>query len=246
MKASIFITCIVDNFYPEVGEALVRILDKVGVEVNFPREQVCCGQPALNTGYWEDTKTVAKTLLEAFKDSEYVVAPSGSCVVAIKDQYPMLFENDKKYLPLVKELIPKIYEFSQFMGEIVKVSDLGARFPYKVTMHSSCHGSRLLGVTPHIHKLLSKVKDMEYIELPHAENCCGFGGTFSVKQPEISEAMVDEKVFHIKQTGADIVTGIDMACLMNIHGRLQKEGSQIRALHLIQLLDEGMKHETFH
>lgn len=240
MKASIFITCICDSFYPQVGEALVRILNKVGVEVDFPYGQVCCGQPAMNTGYWDDTREVGKTLLEAFKDSEYVVAPSGSCIVAIKEYYPLIFEKDPHYLALVNNLIPKIYEFSEFMCKILNITDLGATFPHKVTYHSSCHGSRLLGVTPFVHKLLAQVKEMEYIELPHAENCCGFGGTFSVKQPEVSEAMVDEKVFHIKQTGADFVTGIDMGCLMNIEGRLEKEGSKIKALHLVQLLDEGM------
>lgn len=241
MKASIFITCICDTFYPEVGESLVRVLNKVGIEVDFPYGQVCCGQPAMNTGYWDDTREVAKTLLDAFKDSEYVVAPSGSCVAAVKEYYPLIFEKDERYLPLVNSLIPKIFEFSQFMTEVVKVTDLGASFPHKVTYHPSCHGSRLLGVTPSVQKLLLAVKNIDLIELPHAESCCGFGGTFSVKQPEVSEAMVDEKVHHIKQTGADYVTGIDMGCLMNIHGRLQKEGSHIKALHLVQLLDEGMR-----
>lgn len=241
MKASIFITCIVDNFYPQVGESMVRILEKVGVKLDFPEGQVCCGQPALNTGYWDDTREVAKTLLEAFKDSEHVVAPSGSCVAAIREYYPILFKEDPKYLPMAQDLVKKIHEFSEFMVKVVKVTDLGARFPYKVTYHASCHGNRLLGVTPHVKKLLAEIKDMELQELPHAETCCGFGGTFSVKQPEISEAMVDEKIHHIKETGAEVVTAIDMGCLMNIEGRLRKEGSKIRALHLAQLLDEGMR-----
>lgn len=241
MKASIFITCIVDNFYPQVGESMVRILEKVGVKLDFPEGQVCCGQPALNTGYWDETREVAKTLLEAFKNSEYVVAPSGSCVAAIREYYPILFKEDPKYLPLAEDLVKKVHEFSEFMVKVVKVTDLGARFPYKVTYHASCHGNRLLGVTPHVKKLLAGVKDMELQELPHAETCCGFGGTFSVKQPEISEAMVDEKIHHIKETGAEVVTAIDMGCLMNIEGRLRKEGSKIRALHLAQLLDEGMR-----
>lgn len=241
MNASIFITCIVDNFYPQVGEAMTRVLQKAGVKLDFPEGQVCCGQPALNTGYWDDTREVAKTLLDAFRNSEYVVAPSGSCVAAIKEYYPLLFAKDPTYGPLAEDLVKKIYEFSEFMVKVVQVTDLGARFPHKVTFHSSCHGNRLLGVTPHVKKLLAAVKDMELLELPHAETCCGFGGTFSVKQPEVSEAMVDEKVHHIKATGAEVVTAIDMGCLMNIEGRLKKEGSPIRALHLVQLLNEGMR-----
>jgi L-lactate dehydrogenase complex protein LldE len=241
MKASIFITCICDTFYPQVGKSMVNILEKCGVECDFPPEQVCCGQPALNTGYWDDTREVAKTLLRAFKHSEYVVAPSGSCITAIKEYYPIIFENDPEYLLLAKELVDKVYEFTQFMHQVVKVTDLGARFPHKVTYHASCHATRLLGVAPYVHELLSNIKDMELIPLHHQEDCCGFGGTFSVKQPEISEAMVDEKVFHINQTGADVVTAVDMGCLMNIEGRLKKAGSKIRALHITQLLDEGMR-----
>ncbi|GAB6179528.1 (Fe-S)-binding protein [Desulfotomaculum defluvii] len=241
MKASIFVTCIVDSFYPQVGEAMVRVLEKSGVQLEFPESQVCCGQPAYNTGYWDETRQVAKTLLEAFKNSEYVVAPSGSCVAAIREYYPIIFEKDPEYLPLARELVQKTYEFSEFMVKVLQISDVGARFPHKVTYHASCHGNRLLGVTPYAKKLLAHVKDMQLLELPHAETCCGFGGTFSVKQPEISEAMVDEKVHHIKETGADVVTAIDMGCLMNIEGRLKKEGSPIRTLHLAQLLDEGMR-----
>lgn len=241
MKASIFATCIVDSFYPQVAEAMVKVLEKAGVQLDFPEEQVCCGQPAYNTGYLDETRDVAKTLLNAFRDSEYVVAPSGSCVAAIREYYPIIFAKDPKYSPLAKELAKKLYEFSEFMVKVVKVTDLGVRFPHKVTFHASCHGNRLLGVTPHVKKLLAEVKDMELIDLAHYETCCGFGGTFSVKQPEISEAMVDEKVHHIKQTGAEVVTAIDMGCLMNIEGRLKKEGSQIRTLHLAQLLAEGMR-----
>lgn len=240
MKASLFITCICDSFYPEVGKSIVRILEKNNVEVDFPAGQVCCGQPAFNTGYWEDAKKVAKSVLDNFINSEYVVVPSGSCVAFIKEFYPLIFENDPYYSKVSKELGEKAFEFSEFMVDILKVTDVGACFPHKVTYHGSCHATRLLGVTGKVIKLLNNIKDVELIKLPYGETCCGFGGTFSVKSPEISEAIVDEKVTHIMETGASIVTGTDMGCLMNIEGRLRKQGSSIRALHIAQLLDEGM------
>jgi len=241
MRASIFITCICDNFYPEVVKSMEKILKKQGVTLDCPMEQTCCGQPAFNTGYWDEAREVAKTLLDAFKDSKYVIAPSGSCVAMIKEYYPQLFEKDKKYKPLVNDLVKKTYEFTQFLVDVLKITDLNRRFPYKVTYHASCHGTRILGVKDSVHSLLKNVKDMEYVELPHGEMCCGFGGTFSVKMPEISQAMVDEKVDHIIETQADFVTGIDMGCLMNIQGRLQKRNIKTHALHIAQLLDEEVQ-----
>lgn len=241
MKASIFITCLCDNFYPEVGDAMLRILRKYGVTVDFPPEQVCCGQPAFNTGYWDDAREVARTVLEAFKDSEYIIAPSGSCIAAIKEYYPVLFENYPEERLIVNRIIDRIYEFSQFLVQVLKVTDVGARFPYRVTYHPSCHGSRLLGLSPFILELLNNVKDLEYIELPDGHDCCGFGGTFAVKMPEISESMVNEKVQHVLETGAEVLTGMDMGCLMNIGGKIQKDGHNVRVMHIAQLLDEGMR-----
>ncbi|MFZ7101991.1 MAG: (Fe-S)-binding protein [Peptococcaceae bacterium] len=240
MKASLFITCICDNFYPEIGESMLKILRKYGVDVDFPYQQTCCGQPAFNTGYWDDARTVARTVVDAFKDSQYVVAPSGSCIAMIKEYYPVLFAKDPGYAKSAEELAGKVYEFSQFLVEVIQVQELNCRFPYQVTFHPSCHGSRLLGLSPIINKLLNMVEGLKLVELPHAEQCCGFGGTFSVKMPEISKAMVDEKVDHILETGADYVVGMDMGCLMNIGGRLQKEGHNIKTIHIAQLLDEGM------
>ncbi|MGI6227024.1 MAG: (Fe-S)-binding protein [Peptococcales bacterium] len=241
MQASIFITCICDNFYPEVVKSMERILKKQGVTLDCPMEQTCCGQPAFNTGYWEDAKAVGKTLLDAFKDSKYVIAPSGSCVMMIKEYYPLLFKNDQKYQPLVNELSKKTYEFTQFLVDVLKVKDLNRYFPHRVTYHPSCHGTRFLGVKESVHTLLKHVKDMDYVELPHGEMCCGFGGTFSIKMPQISQAMVDEKIDHIIETQADFVTGIDMGCLMNIQGRLEKRNIKTRAIHIAQLLDEEAK-----
>jgi len=241
MKASLFVTCICDNFYPEVVESMERILRNQGIELDCPLEQTCCGQPAFNAGYWSEAQEVAKTILKAFQTSEYVIAPSGSCAAMIKEYYPKLFENDSKYEPLAKDLIKKTYEFTQFLVDVLKVTELKRSFPYKVTYHASCHGTRLLGVTDSVHKLLANIKDMQYIELPHGEMCCGFGGTFSIKMPEISQAIVDEKVDHIIETNADFVTGIDMGCLMNIGGRLKKRNVKTHPIHIAQLLDKGGK-----
>jgi L-lactate dehydrogenase complex protein LldE len=241
MQASIFVTCVCDNFYPEVVKSMERILRKQGVTLDCPVEQTCCGQPAFNSGYWDEAREVAKTLLDAFKDSQYVIAPSGSCIAMIKEYYPQLFEKDKKYELLVKDLINKTYEFTQFLVDVLKVENLNRHFPYKVTYHASCHGARLLGIKDTVHTLLKNVQGMDYVELPHAEMCCGFGGTFSVKMPEISTAMVDEKVDHIIETQAQFVTGIDMGCLMNIQGRLDKRNIPVRIIHIAQLLDGEVK-----
>ncbi|MFZ5944924.1 MAG: (Fe-S)-binding protein [Bacillota bacterium] len=241
MKVSLFITCICDNFYPGVGEAMVQVLRRQGVEVDFPYEQTCCGQPAFNTGYWDDAREVAKTVIDSFKTSKYVVAPSGSCVAMIREYYPLLFEKDSVYAKAAKDLTKKIYDFSEFLSEVVKVNQIKCVFPHKVTFHPSCHGSRLLGLTPIVNKILAMVEGIEVVELPHSGQCCGFGGTFSVKMPEISKAMVDEKVDQILKTGAEYVVGIDMGCLMNIGGRLQKEGLEVKTIHIAQLLSEGMK-----
>lgn len=241
MKASIFITCVCDSFYPQVVEAMVRILEKHNVTLDLPKEQTCCGQPAFNSGYWDDTREVAKSLLDAFKDSEYVVAPSGSCVSAIKEFYPIIFEKDPYYYPLAKDLVGKVYEFTEFLVKVLKVEDLGISFPHRVTYHPNCHANRLLGINPIVIGILEKVKDMEFVMLPHQDTCCGFGGTFSVKMPEISEAMVDEKVANILKTEANVLVGTDMGCLMNIQGRLLKQGANVRVMHIAELIDEGMK-----
>lgn len=241
MKASVFITCVCDSLYPHVGEAMVRILEKHGVTLDFPPEQTCCGQPAMNSGYWDDTREVAESLLKAFKNSEIVVSPAGSCASFIHEYYPILFKDDPEKHRQAQALVHKIHEFSEFMVNVLKVEDVGARFPYRVTYHSSCHPRRFLGVDPYVHALLNKVKDLEYIPLPHEEACCGFGGTFAVKMAEISEAMVDEKVERILETKADVLVGTDLSCLMNIDGRLKKVGANIRVMHIAQLLDEGMR-----
>ncbi|MBY7735925.1 (Fe-S)-binding protein [Paenibacillus polymyxa] len=241
MKVSLFITCLSDAMYPKVGEAMARLLARYGVELEFPKVQTCCGQPSYNSGYWDETRAAAKTILKAFNDSDFVVAPSGSCTYMIH-HYPELFKDEPEWLESARRLEQKTYEFTQFMVQVLGVTDVGASFPHTVTYHPSCHGTRLLGVKEEPMKLLGSVKGLQLVPLPFAEDCCGFGGTFAVKMPDISGAMVTEKVDHIRETEAEVLVGLDMACLMNIAGNLRYRKEPVRVMHLAELLYEGVKH----
>jgi L-lactate dehydrogenase complex protein LldE len=227
--------------YPEVGESVVRLLHRYGCEVDFPKTQTCCGQPAFNSGYQDEAREVARGLIRAFELSDYVVSPSGSCTGMVHHYYPQLFEQEPEWKAKAEELIEKTYEFSQFLVNVLGVTDLGAVLDEKVTYHPSCHASRLLGVKTEPMALLSCVKGLECIDLPKKEDCCGFGGTFAVKMADMSEAMVCEKAMHVISTGASVLVGSDMGCLMNIEGRLNKENKPVRVMHLAQLLEEGVK-----
>ncbi|GGF99700.1 (Fe-S)-binding protein [Paenibacillus abyssi] len=239
MRVSLFITCLSDLLYSEVGESVVRILSDYGCDVDFPEAQTCCGQPAFNSGYQDEAREVARNLIRAFEHSDYVVSPSGSCTGMVHHYYPYLFENEPEWKAKAEALVGKMYEFSQFLVQVLGVTDLGASFPHKVTYHPSCHAMRLLGVKEEPMKLLSCVDSIDFVELPKKEDCCGFGGTFSVKMADMSEAMVCEKAVNVCSTGAEVLVGTDMGCLMNIGGRLNKEGQPVRVMHLAQLLEEG-------
>ncbi|AHM65888.1 adenine phosphoribosyltransferase [Paenibacillus polymyxa SQR-21] len=241
LKVSLFITCLSDAIYPKVGEAMARLLARYGVELEFPKVQTCCGQPSYNSGYWDETRAAAKTILKAFNDSDFVVSPSGSCTYMIH-HYPELFKDEPEWLESARRLEQKTYEFTQFMVQVLGVTDVGASFPHTVTYHPSCHGTRLLGVKEEPMKLLGSVKGLQLVPLPFAEDCCGFGGTFAVKMPDISGAMVTEKVDHIRETEAEVLVGLDMACLMNIAGNLRYRKEPVRVMHLAELLYEGVKH----
>jgi L-lactate dehydrogenase complex protein LldE len=240
MKVSLFITCLSDAVYPRVGEAMVRLLARYGVEVHFPKTQTCCGQPAFNSGYWEEAKGSAKTLLEAFGDSDFVISPSGSCTGMIHHYFPKLFENEPEMRQKANDLVAKTYEFTQFLVQVLGVENVGAAFPHKVTYHPSCHGSRLLGIKSEPQSLMANVREMELVPLPFAEDCCGFGGTFAVKMCGISGAMVSEKTDHVLETEAEVLVGLDMGCLMNIAGNLRYRGKPVRVMHLAELLYEGV------
>ncbi len=239
MKVSLFITCISDAMFPKVGEAMARLLARQGIELHFPQVQTCCGQPAFNSGYWKEARETAKTIIEAFEDSDFVIAPSGSCTGMIH-HYPKLFENDPVLLEKSKKLQEKSYEFTQFLVQVLGVSDMGASFPHKVTYHPSCHGTRLLGIKEEPQILMRHVEGLELVPLPYAEDCCGFGGTFAVKMADISGAMVTEKADHVLESEAEVLVGLDMACLMNIAGNLHYRNKPVRVMHLAELLYEGV------
>ncbi len=236
MKVTLFATCLVDMFKGNVGKATVELLERLGCEIDFPESQVCCGQPTYNSGYVEDTKPTMKKMIDTFAHAEYVVSPSGSCAYMFRE-YEHIFKDDPIYGPKAKELAAKTYELTEFIVDVLKIKDVGATFPGKVTYHTSCHMTRLLGVKEAPLTLLSHVKGLEYVELPGKENCCGFGGTFSVKMGQISEQMVNEKVQHVEETGADYLIGADASCLMNIGGRITRQGKPIQVLHIAEVLN---------
>lgn len=241
MKVSLFITCISDAMYPNVGKAVVRMLRRYGCQVDFPEDQVCCGQPAFNSGYTEDTKKAAKQLIRAFEHSEYVVAPSGSCVSMVRHHYPNLFAADPAWRDKAQALADKMFEFSEFMVRVLGITKVEAEYEGTATYHCSCHMTRGLGVVAEPIQLVQGIDKLKYVDLPYKNDCCGFGGTFAVKMHDISGEMVDEKARHIIETGANILLGSDMACLMNIEGRLRRLGHDVKAYHVAELLDEGVR-----
>jgi L-lactate dehydrogenase complex protein LldE len=236
MKVTLFATCLVDMFQSSVGKATVELLEHLGCEIEFPESQVCCGQPSYNSGYVKETKEAMKRMIETFYEAEYVVSPSGSCAYMLKE-YPHIFKDDPVWEPKAQKLADKTYELTQFIVEVLKVEDVGATFEGSVTYHTSCHMTRLLGVKEPPIILLKNVKGLTFTELPGKEQCCGFGGTFSVKMAQISEQMVDEKVRHVEETGAEYLIGADAGCLMNIGGRIGKQGKPIKVLHIAEVLN---------
>jgi len=240
MKVSLFITCLVDQLYPEVGMAMSKLLTRLGVDVTFNAEQTCCGQPAFNTGYHHEARSVAEGMLKLFAQElesvDYIVAPSGSCVTMVKNYYPELFADDAEMKKLTDFVGPRLYELSQFLVEVLRVEDVGAAFNGRVTYHDSCHLLRELGLSRPPRQLINAVRGIEFVELEDADVCCGFGGTFSVKYPEISSAIAAEKITNIERSTADTVVACDASCLMQIGGMLSRKGSAVRTLHLAELL----------
>ena len=236
MKITLFIPCFVDMCYPRVGLCIVEILERLGHTIEVPEELSCCGQPAFNSGYWDEARKVAEPVLKRLRDAEVVVIASGSCGAMLKVFYPELFANT----PLesaAQELSKKCFEFSDFLVTKLGVTDLGARFPHKVTFHDGCHGLRELGKKKEPRALLAKVRDLELIEMGEAETCCGFGGTFAAKFPMISTAMGEVKCGSAQQTGADYIVSNDSSCLMHIQGLLDRENKRIRTIHIAEILN---------
>jgi L-lactate dehydrogenase complex protein LldE len=235
-RASLFVTCIVDQLFPDVGVDMVEVLERIGWKVDFPEDQTCCGQPAFNTGYRDEARGVARHFLQVFRDAEYIVVPSGSCAAMIARRYSELFEHEPEWLEEARRLEPRVWEFSKFLLEVARVEDVGARLDKIVTFHDSCHGLRELGIKEGPRRLLGRVRGLELREMDISEECCGFGGTFAVKFPEISGGMVRTKLDSILRTGAGAVVGIDASCLMQIRGALSRAGAPIETLHLAQVL----------
>lgn len=236
MKVSLFITCMCDIFSSNVGKDTVEILERVGCEVDFPESQTCCGQPAYNSGYLENTKQTMKHMMKTFRDAEYVVGPSGSCIAMLRE-YETIFRGDPEWEEEAKQLAAKSYELTQFLVDVLGIVNVGSTFKGKVTYHPSCHMTRLLGVKDAPRKLLESIEGVELVNLPQSEDCCGFGGTFSVKNSVISGEMVQEKADHVVETEVEYLVGGDMACLMNIGGRLSREGRNVKVVHLAEILN---------
>lgn len=240
MNVSLFITCVSDVMFPRVGEAVVRLLQKQGCTVDFPKDQTCCGQPAYNSGYHKDAKKAAIQLIKAFDHAEYVVSPSGSCVAMIRHYYPYLFATDDQWRERAQDLVDKMFEFSEFMVKVLNVDRIEATYNGTATYHHSCHMMRGIQVHKEPVQLLQSIAGLKVIDLPFKEDCCGFGGTFAVKMATISEQMVDEKVEHILSTQSNILVSSDMACLMNIAGRLRRLGHPLEVYHVAELLYKGV------
>ena len=237
IKVGLFVTCLVDQLWSSVGTSTVEVLRRAGCEVEFDERQTCCGQPAFNTGYRGEARTVAERFIDLCEqsDAEFIVSPSGSCT-AMVHHYEVLFADDVEWRARAHALAARTFELSSFLVRQLKLTDVGARFKGKVTWHDACHGLRELGVHNEPRALISQVRDAEFVELENADACCGFGGTFSVKYPEISTAILDQKIEAIERAGVDAVVSGDASCLMQIGGRLSRIGSKARVMHLAELL----------
>jgi len=236
MRVALFVTCLIDLVRPSAGFAAVKLLQQAGCEVVIPEKQTCCGQPAYNNGDQESARAIARQVINALEDFDHVVIPSGSCGGMLIHHYPTLFDDDSQWQHRAGQLAARCHELTQFLVNVLRVTDFGARYDGKVAYHDSCSARRELGVLQQPRALLGNVKGLTHVELNESEQCCGFGGTFSIKFPEVSTAIVDRKVADIEQTGVDTIVAGDMGCLMNIAGRLSRQGKPIKAFHIVEVL----------
>src|SRR5580658_6930988 len=235
-QVSIFVTCIVDQLFPEAGMAMATVLERLGYSVDFPRAQTCCGQPAFNSGYREEARAVARHTLGTLEDCQYVVVPSGSCTAMISHHYEDLFEAGSAEHAAAESLASRTFEFSRFVTEVAGVEDLGARFDGIATYHDSCHALRELKIKDGPRRLLANVQGLELREMDTAEECCGFGGTFSVEFPAVTGGMARTKIDSILKTEAGTVVSTDSSCLMQLQGVIDRARLPIRTLHLAEIL----------
>jgi L-lactate dehydrogenase complex protein LldE len=237
LKVSLMVTCLGDALFPEVGVATVRLLRRLGVEVDFPAAQTCCGQPHFNSGFRHDARDLARHAILTFDNGQAVITPSGSCAAMVKLEYPELFHDDPVWHRKAADLARRMRELSDFLVNVLGVEEVGARYEGRVTYHMACH-LRGLGLTTEPERLLRKVKGLEYVPLERTDECCGFGGSFSVRFSGISGAMVQDKAAFIEKAGVDAVVATDAGCLMNIAGCLRRRGSNVKALHLAEVLEK--------
>jgi L-lactate dehydrogenase complex protein LldE len=236
MKVSLFITCLVDQFFPEVGMSMVSVLRRLGVEVDFPTAQTCCGQPAFNSGFSSEARELARRFIGIFENSEYIVAPSGSCTSMVRVFYKELFNDDPAWQKRAESLASRTYEFTEFVVDVLGVDDVGASYTGKVALHQSCHLLRELNVRTEPQRLLKSVKGIELVELERSDACCGFGGLFSIKYPEISSGILEDKIGSVEKSGADVLVACDVGCLMHIAGGLSRQDKATRTMHIAELL----------
>ncbi|MEU6082428.1 (Fe-S)-binding protein [Streptomyces sp. NPDC047108] len=242
MRVALFVTCLNDTLFPRTGRAVVTLLERLGVEVDFPAAQSCCGQPQFNTGYRHETEPLVLRYAAAFRDHDYVVTPSGSCAAMVRDNYPRIAARaaaegrGDALAEAAAVAVPRTYELTEFLVDVLKVTDVGASYPHTVTYHPTCHGLRVLGLGDRPRRLLERVKGLDLRELPGAEECCGFGGTFAVKNAAVSAAMGADKARAVTETGAGTVCAADNSCLMHIGGTLTRLGSPVRPVHIAEIL----------
>jgi L-lactate dehydrogenase complex protein LldE len=237
MTVTLFIPCFVDALFPRAGISMVQILERLGHTVVCPPEISCCGQPPFNSGYWDEARPVAAKVLEQLGDAEAIVIGSGSCGAMVKKFYPELFANTPQ-AELAKKVAARTWEFSDFLVSKLGVTNLGAKFPHKVTFHDGCHGLRELGIKQPPRRLLANVRDLQLVEMAEAETCCGFGGTFAAKFPMISTAMGDVKCASAIETGAEYIVSNDSSCLMHLQGLLSRQGKPMKTIHLAEVLNQ--------
>lgn len=237
-RVALFATCINDTMMPGAPQATVRLLERLGCTVEFPREQTCCGQILTNTGYFTEALGTVKSYVRAFSGYDYVVGPSGSCIASVRHQHPMLARHagDAALERESTAVVTRSYELTEFLVDVLGVVDVGAYFPHRVTYHASCHSTRIAKLGERPCRLLEAVRGLDLVPLPHAEECCGFGGTFSLKNPDVSIAMASDKARHIRSTNCEYVVATDNACLLNIGGVLHRQLSGIRTIHLAEVL----------
>ena len=238
MNVQLFIPCFVDQLFPQTGFNMVKVLEKTGCLVSYNTNQTCCGQPAFNAGFWDEAKSVCSKFIKDFEGADYIVAPSASCVGFVRNYYAKLFDNSSMHNH-VKDLQSRIFEFSEFMVNVLQVTDVGARLEGKATYHDSCAGLRECKIKTEPRKLLANVNGLELAEMNDVETCCGFGGTFAVKFEAISIGMADQKVDNARATNAQYLISTDLSCLMHLSGYIKRKGYDLKTMHIADVLAEG-------